>query len=690
MGVRDNGPHTVSRPAPRKKPTKRTATSRTSAPRPAARPSVKRQAAPARAKGKGGSLASAFRGLPAKARIALLVVCALLIVGAFDFAVNWGRAYPGVKVGTVDVSGMTQPEAKAAIDDAYGPVLASGSVVVYASDEAKSHAATEAEQAEARSTAEQRSVEEGRASKESWETGSDELGAAVASDDLAARAVRVGREDGGLGARIGALLGGRTIDPKLTFGDGLESLASEIDLTIGSSRVDWGVSVSGGTASVTEGHDGNLIDRDEFAGELTGALLASGEDERSCVAYARYASVRIDETQAQATCDRVNAAISNGACFTCGNDSWTAYPGDVGEWVATDVVDEGGVWSLVPSIDASKAKSAILASFSGSVGSDASVAFEACGDDVVVKTSGDAEVPDAAAAAASLDDALFGEGAQPSDGAPRIDVDLVALPSELSFDDALDLGVIGRISRYTTEYLDGAGTENRRHNIHLAADFLNDSVAKANGGTWSFNDVAGQCDSERGFLGAGAIVDNSYQDAVGGGICQVATTVFNAVYEAGYPVVSRSNHSLYIASYPKGRDAAVSWPDLDFVWKNDAASDVLMRTSYTDTSITVTLYGVDPGYKVSTKTGDWEQGEPHSTKVERDSALPAGTSYVKTAGTDGATIDVYRTVKDKSGNVLREDDFHSVYAPITEVVVAAPDADVPSDSAGASSRTASS
>lgn len=686
MDAGDSRSRAASPAASRKKPTKRTAVSSSSA-----RPSVKKRAVPAAdGKGRTGSLAQAFRALPPKLRIAALVVCALLVIGALDFAINWGKIYPGVKVGSLDVSGMTQTEAKAAIDNAYASVLSSGDVVVFASDDAKEHAATDAQLAEERSTAEQRSVEEGRASKQSWTTDADALGASVASDDLAERAVRVGREDGGALARIGAFFGGITIEPVLSFGDGLESLASDVDLTIGSPRADWGVSISGGAASVTEGCDGNLVDRDEFASELTDSLLASGESDRSCVAHARYAPVSIDESAASATCDRVNAALANGATFTCGNDSWTAYPGDVGEWVATDAVCEDGSWALVPSIDATKAKSAILSSFAGSIGSNANVSFLVDGDDVVVKTSGDAEVPDAAAAAARLNDVLFGEGAQPAEQAPRIEVALAPLPSELSLDDALDLGVIGRISRYTTEYLDGAGTENRRHNIHLAADLLNNSVAVANGGTWSFNTVAGQCDSEHGFLGAGAIVDNTHQDAVGGGICQVATTVFNAVYEAGYPVVSRSNHSLYIASYPKGRDAAVSWPDLDFVWKNDAASDVLVRTSYTDTSITVTLYGVDPGYKVSTRTGDWEQGEPHSTKVERDSTLPAGTSYVKTAGTDGATIDVYRTVKDRSGNVLREDDFHSVYAPITEVVVAATDAEIQTDSSSASSRTTSS
>ena len=53
----------------------------------------------------------------------------------------------------------------------------------------------------------------------------------------------------------------------------------------------------------------------------------------------------------------------------------------------------------------------------------------------------------------------------------------------------------------------------------------------------------------------------------------VATTVFNAVYEAGYPIERRNNHSLYIASYPEGRDAAIAYPDIDLVWRNDTESE---------------------------------------------------------------------------------------------------------------------
>ena len=174
-------------------------------------------------------------------------------------------------------------------------------------------------------------------------------------------------------------------------------------------------------------------------------------------------------------------------------------------------------------------------------------------------------------------------------------------------------------------------------------------------------------------MGAGAIIDGEYTDSVGGGICQVATTVFNAVYESGLPIKERHNHSLYIASYPQGRDAAVSYPELDLVWQNDTANDVLVKVSCSEGSVTATLYGVDSGYQVSTETGQWEKGKTHSSTTKVDDTLAPGTSYVKTRGTDGSTIEVTRTVKDAAGNIVRQDLFASVYDPVNEVVVKGPE-----------------
>ena len=160
-----------------------------------------------------------------------------------------------------------------------------------------------------------------------------------------------------------------------------------------------------------------------------------------------------------------------------------------------------------------------------------------------------------------------------------------------------------------------------------------------------------------------------YSDAIGGGICQVATTVFNAVYIAGYPVDERHNHSLRISSYPEGRDAAIAYPYLDLVWHNDTSSDVVLMMSYTDTSVTATLWGVDPGYQVSTEYGEWQKGGSYSTVYKSDDTVASGKEYVSTTGVDGSSISITRTVKDASGTVLHTDTFESNYAPKNKVVV---------------------
>ncbi|MBX9033098.1 VanW family protein [Gordonibacter massiliensis (ex Traore et al. 2017)] len=647
----------------------------------------------------GKGIGWAFRSLGSlvsrsRAALAVVVVAVVLAAGGLvDLGLNWGRAYAGVSIGEIDVSGKTADEMRDLVEQTYAGRLQAGAVTVYASDEAAARVADAMAQAEDAALAEQRSVEEERERRQLWTTDANALSASLPVDDLVDEALAVGREEGGLGARAAALFGGWNVKARADYdAAALEALAADVDATIGSPRVDFGIAVQDGQASVTEGHDGDMVDRGEFASELDRAFLESAGGGGSFVARAEHAPLRIDRDGAQAACDAVNAAIAAGARFSYAGTSWEASATDLGDWVTAAPEERDGAWTLVPAIDEVRAKPAILAHVQETrTGDPVHVTFERDGDDVLVRTDGSGEVPLAGATASALNAALFGEEAlehadvevdaggasahRPASGEPvEVTVGSGSAPAASTFDEALELGLVAKVSEYTTEYTSGAGTENRNHNIHLVSDLLNNSIAEAGGGTWSFNGTAGECNAERGFLGAGAIIDGEYDDAVGGGICQVATTVFNAVYEAGYPVPTRHNHSLYIASYPAGRDAAVSWPDLDLVWKNDTASDVLMRTSYTDGSVTVTLYGVDPGYRVSTDVGEWTEGEKHKTKTERDDTLSPGTSYVKTAGTDGKKITVIRTVASSDGSILHEDPFYSTYDPVTEVVVAGPEA----------------
>lgn len=642
-------------------------------------------------------LAGALLALVRRSRVALAVLVAaavLLVGGVADYGLNAGKAYPGVHVGQVDASGKDAEEIAALVEQAYGPRLAAGRAVVYASDEAAAAAQGAGPSAEDAALAEQRTADEAAAAATSWTADASSLAAVLPAADLAAQAVSVGRDEGGLLARLSALFGGWTVDARADYGaDELEALAEGIDAAIGEARVDFGIAVDDGTASVTEGHDGNMVDRGTLARQLDAALLSSDGGEGSFVAHAQHAAVRIDREAAQAACDDVNAAIADGARLVHDGAAWDVGAAEVGAWVGTRVEERGGAFALVPYVDPAKAKPGVVKfAKEHADGGALRVSFDVSGDDVSVHADGADDIPLAADTVSALDAALFGDGGKAARvrsgdgvrGPVEVSLSMGPVPGTLSFDEALDLGIVEPIASYTTEFTTGAGTENRNHNIALVSQLLSNSVVQP-GGRWSFNGTAGECNAERGFLGAGAIVDGEYDDAVGGGICQVATTVFNAVYDSGFPVVTRHNHSLYIASYPAGRDAAVSWPDLDLVWENDSESAVLVRVACADSSVTATLYGVSPGYRVGTQTGEWQEGEKHKSKTERDESLSPGTSYVKTRGTDGSTITVVRTVKDADGTLRHEDAFYSAYDPVTEVVVAGPEAeseDGSSDSAG--------
>lgn len=631
----------------------------------------------------GRGLAALGRGLfslLSRSRVALVAFVLIIVVAGgliTDYAMNAGKVYPGVKVGEVDASGKTADEVAAALKALYEPRLEGGSVTVYVSEDAAARVADELAAAQDAALAEQVAVEEARANKQAWTVSAADLSAQVPAEELAAAALAVGREDGGLGARLGALFAGRQLEMRAAYREtALEELASEIDLTVGNPRVDFNVEVEEGVAHVAEGHAGEMLDRDAFARSLDTVLLGEPDGTGSFVAAPVPAPLRIDEAAAQVVCDQVNAALHDGARIRLDDAAWDVTASELGEWVAMRVEErEDATWALVPYLDEARTKPGILAHVERArTGEAPRIEFAKTDAGVEVRTDGATEIPLVAETTRALEQALFGEGAATSrtPGQPaEATVAFGPAPASLSFDEALDLGLISEVSSYTTEFTTGAGTENRNHNIELVSNLLSDSIVKPNG-TWSFNETAGECNADRGFLGAGAIIDGEYDDAVGGGICQVATTVFNAVYESGYPVVRRHNHSLYIASYPAGRDAAVSWPDLDLVWKNDAASDVLVRVSCVDGAVTATLYGVDPGYRVTSQTGEWGEGEKHKTKTETDETLAPGTSYVKTRGTDGSTISVVRTVTDEAGAILHEDPFYSVYDPLTEVVVEGP------------------
>ena len=153
------------------------------------------------------------------------------------------------------------------------------------------------------------------------------------------------------------------------------------------------------------------------------------------------------------------------------------------------------------------------------------------------------------------------------------------------------------MSTFTTRHNSG---EERVKNIHRGADLLNNTVVEP-GATFSLNDTIGPRTAERGFVVA-PVFYGEFTEDVGGGVSQLATTTFNAVFFGGYEDVYHKPHTIYISRYPMGREATVNYPTVDLKFRNDSKAGVLIRTSYSSTSITVTFYGDKEG-KVVTEDG---------------------------------------------------------------------------------------
>jgi vancomycin resistance protein YoaR len=615
-------------------------------------------------------------------RVALVVaiaVIAVVAIGVFDTASNWGRAYAGVRVGGVDVAGMTVDEIKSAVSDAYSDRIDNTTVTIFASEDSRSYVNDAIAQAEDRAQAELLSVEQARLNNQLWTTSSHELGGTLDLDSVADAAIAVGREDGGMLSRLGSQFFGHDIDVELTFDSAqLEHLATNIDYTLGDTRIDSYISIANGWAAANSGHDGKMVNRETLSRTVAQKILDTTDDD-TFVATVEDAPSRISYDQASELASSINRIISDGAVFEYSGSEWTADATTLGSWISTTVEQDGSSWKITPYIQSDVAKPQIMKGILESAKVDPiAVSFSKSSDgSIIVSPSSDEQAPAVGKAATDLNDALFGANGKLVAGSlssqVAISVGMEDIPSTMTLEESVSSGIVTVVGTYTTEYSTYSGTENRNHNIHLAADLINNSIVKANGGEWDFNDVAGDCNEERGFQSAGTIIDGEYVDNIGGGICQVATTVFNAVYDSGLDIIERHNHSLYLSSYPDGRDAAVSYPDLTLVWGDETDSDVLLTTSYTESDLTVTLYSAPVDYTVSTETGDWVEGEEYQTIEKTDESLGAGQSYVYQNGKDGRSITVTRYVKDSSGTVIKTNIFASNYDPVDEVILKGPD-----------------
>lgn len=139
------------------------------------------------------------------------------------------------------------------------------------------------------------------------------------------------------------------------------------------------------------------------------------------------------------------------------------------------------------------------------------------------------------------------------------------------------------LSSYFTIIKDNS--EGRLTNINITCNILNNTIIKSNE-TFSFNNIVGKPTEERGYKEANVIINNKTEKGIGGGNCQVSSTIYNAVLAVpNLTVIERHEHGMDVSYVPDGKDAAVSYGSLDLKFKNDTGRDLLLNVTTDNSSI---------------------------------------------------------------------------------------------------------
>ena len=255
----------------------------------------------------------------------------------------------------------------------------------------------------------------------------------------------------------------------------------------------------------------------------------------------------------------------------------------------------------------------------------------------------------------------------------RLEVEGQATQPEFTTKDAEALKVTERVSRFTTNF---PYAEYRNVNLTRAAKLIDGTLLRP-GETFSLNDIVGERTADNGFTEGYVVADGIFKKDLGGGVSQIATTTFNAMFFAGLKDVEHKPHSVYIDRYPEGREATVAWPSLDLKFTNTTPYGVLVKawvrksSPTTEGAATVAMFSTRH-WKITT------------TKGPRTNYTSPGTRYSQEAnceeftGTSGFSVNVFRFFRDKdSGKVLRKEKFHTDYIAGDNVICGAPPAPDP-------------
>ncbi|MDX3106748.1 VanW family protein [Nonomuraea angiospora] len=392
------------------------------------------------------------------------------------------------------------------------------------------------------------------------------------------------------------------------------------------------VSFAGLEPKARQPEDGVLLDREDAVRRIGDAFLQGGGN---VVLTLRPAKPVTTAEAVETALTKAKQAVSAPITLTVGGKQAQIPPAMI---AANLTYTSDGAGGLAPQFDVK----AVLAALEGSLVDAAQQPRDATydivnGKPVLVPARTGRGVNDKLLARDA--ERLFDEG-----GSRTIPVRLGVVAPTVATEQVRDLGIKETVGAFTTSFDAG---QPRVKNIQRMAQELDGRLVKP-GETFSINDVVGERTVEDGYVEAGQIVGGRMVSIVGGGVSQFATTMYNAAFFGGFDLVEHQPMDYYAPRYPPGRDVALLYPDTDLKWRNDSDFGVLIKTAFTETSVTVTLWSTKRYDEVEAVTSEKRDVRPFRTET---SSAPG---CLPTVGEQGFTIDVTR-VFHQDGKVVKKD-----------------------------------
>lgn len=250
------------------------------------------------------------------------------------------------------------------------------------------------------------------------------------------------------------------------------------------------------------------------------------------------------------------------------------------------------------------------------------------------------------------------------------EIDLIISKPKVTINDLSEIAFKDVLATFSTRY--DASNAPRTTNLKLAAGKINGTVLGA-GEEFSYNKIVGERTIAAGYKEAKIYASGEVVDGLGGGICQISSTLYNAAVLANLDITQRRNHQFVTSYLPAGRDATVVYGSQDFKFKNSRKYPVKIEMTVANGMAKATLYGIkeNPDYEVSIQTSTVST-IPFATTYQDDNTLPAGTEKVKQKGANGLVTQTYKIVKQNGTVVSKTLLSKDVYNAMQKIILKGP------------------